>query len=923
MKFNPFKRLFPSRNERLLKKHQVQVEKILSREAEFQAMSDQRLRDLFEENRRRYRKEENSLDDLLPEIFAITREVCDRRLGIWNVFNPEFSYNWQQAPKVVQEAMEVCQKARDEGKSPCETFLEAEFYEAIRQQYSQSRPPFRMQSFPVQLIGGMVLHEGKIAEMRTGEGKTLASVNAVVLNALEGQVFVVTVNDYLAVRDAGMMAPAYLFLGLSCSALQSQMPLNYRREMYESDIVYGTNSEFGFDYLRDNMATSLEEQVQKRRFFAIIDEVDSVLIDEARTPLIISGRPESGRTPYDKANEVAGFLKNPEHFEVEEKHKSATLTEAGVAQCEKLLGIENMYSGRNLEWPHLIENAVRARELYLLDRDYVISEDPEGGGREIVIVDEFTGRLQPGRRWGDGLHQAIEAKEGLDTREESVTLATVTIQNYFRMFDRLAGMTGTAFTEAQEFYEIYQLDVVVLPTHRPMIRKDHVDLIYGSYEAKCRAIIKSIVELNEKGRPVLVGTTSVAKSEDLSARLKKKGIPHQVLNAKNHAQEAEIIKLAGQRATVTIATNMAGRGTDIVLGEGVVDLGGLHIIGTERHESRRIDNQLRGRAGRQGDPGSSRFYLSLEDDLIRVFANDRMRQFMQKSLPEDEMIENRLVSRSIERAQKRVEEHHFGVRKSLIEYDDVKNEQRKLIYEERQAILERENIRAQALNMVEDDVRLEAEKTLGPQLKAHERSPEEFLHYCHNHLGIDLKIEASELQSEEQAVDESMALFKKRYDAIENSMDKEVFETELSYLLLYKIDNKWKDHLQEMDRLRSSIGLMGYAQMDPKIAYKKEGFELFDQMLKNWAHDVASLILKIEAPLQEDELEADFGDFFGVASMDAVHEDFVEHKQLEQKSRQRQTVTAPVQRKEAKISRNAPCPCGSGKKYKQCHGAQG
>ncbi|MGE4158948.1 MAG: preprotein translocase subunit SecA [Planctomycetota bacterium] len=914
--------LFPSRNERQLRKSFKRAELVLGLEREIGSLSDADLKARFQVLRQKAIAAQGSakeMDVLLPESFAITREVCDRRLGIWQIFNPKHGFNFQGAAPAILEAVDTIRQAVQDGRGPHEVHLKAEFYAEIRGLYPESKPPFRMQSFPVQLVGGMVLHEGKIAEMKTGEGKTLTAVNAVVLNALAGQVFVVTVNDYLAGRDAAWMAPAYLFLGLTCGSLKSQMPQEFRKAVYSCDIVYGTNSEFGFDYLRDNMASKIEDQVQKRRRYAIVDEVDSVLIDEARTPLIISGRPDRNQTPYMKAHEVTAYLEQGRHFTLEEKHHSASLTEEGVAKCEELLEIQNMYHGRNMEWPHLVENAIRARHLYKLDKDYVVDVDPESGRQEVIIVDEFTGRMQYGRRWSDGLHQAIEAKEGLQTREETVTLATITIQNYFRMFEKLAGMTGTAWTEAQEFHSIYGLDTMVIPTHRKMVRMDHPDVIYGTYESKMRAITREIEEYHGRGQPVLVGTVSVSKSEDLSARLRRKGIPHEVLNAKHHAREAEIIAKAGARGAVTIATNMAGRGTDIVLGQGVQELGGLHVLGTERHESRRIDNQLRGRAGRQGDPGSSRFFLSLEDDLIRIFAGEWMRTMMQKGLPEDEALESRLVSRSIARAQKRVEEHNFGIRKNLIEYDDVKNEQRRLVYEERQAILENRDIRRQALAVVGDALDSIAADCLGQDVRPVDRDGTALASWCKANLGFEP--DSRTWQDSARAVGECLAEFEKRYVELEAKVGKEQMDLQVSYLLLYKLDNKWKEHLQEMDKLRSAIGMRGYAQIDPKIAYQKEGYELFDEMLVSYAQEVASLILKVE--ISEEEAQRDLEQLNKIAAL--IHEAAPAGPVATPQPAEPKTLTAEAKgvtavREAPKVGRNEPCPCGSGKKFKNCHG---
>ncbi len=733
-----------------------------------------------------------------------------------------------------------------------------------------------LRHFDVQMVGGIVLHRGNIAEMMTGEGKTLVATLPLYLNALSGKpVYLVTVNDYLARRDCAWMKPIYDFLGVTSGAIQSNMQALERKPLYENDIVYGTNSEFGFDYLRDNMKVRLEDQVQRHLTYAIVDEVDSILIDEARTPLIISGPAEESSSKYILADRVARRLKRDKHFEVKEKERQVSLLEAGIEAAEQLVGVDSFYSPGNEDWPHFLENALRAHHLYAIDKEYVVEDS------EIVIVDEFTGRKMQGRRWSDGLHQAIETKQGIPPRQENQTLATITYQNYFRLFKKLAGMTGTALTEASEFYKIYRLDVIQIPTNLPIDRADHNDVVYCTEPEKWKAIVDEVSKVHELGQPLLIGTTSVEKSELLSGMLKQKQIAHEVLNAKNHEREANIVALAGARKAVTVATNMAGRGTDIKLGgnfewrlrraleeaslrEGdiehlaqidevrarvraecdkdqaqVLELGGLYVLGTERHEARRIDNQLRGRSGRQGDAGTSRFFLSLEDDLMRRFYRDWVKSAMQRmGMNEGQQIESRMVSRAIEKAQKKVEDYNFEIRKSLLEYDEVMDKQRKTIYGVRQEVLESVGLNEKVVAMMGSAINRAG--------GVHKLDAEGFAGWCQRTFGVEVSKEAiAKAVDNEPNMEPAIEEIKALYDAREKEVGGETMRRVEQYLLLNAIDSKWKDHLHALDSLKTGIGLRGYGQLDPKNEYKREGFQLFENLFAAVEDEVASLVLRI------------------------------------------------------------------------------
>ena len=795
-------------------------------------LSDEALRAKTDEFKSRLAKGE-TLDQLLPEAYAVVREASTRVLG--------------------------------------------------------------MRHFDVQMMGGVVLHQGRIAEMKTGEGKTLVATLPVYLNALTGKgVHVITVNDYLATRDSEQMGQLYNFLGLSVGLIVHGLDFNQRKEAYAADITYGTNNEFGFDYLRDNMVMHPENMVQRELNYALVDEVDSILIDEARTPLIISGPAEKPKDYYTVVSKLIPRLRAEEDYTVDEKAKNVVLTEEGVAHVERLLGIENLADENNMELAHHVNQGLRAHVIMKRDRDYVVRDD------QVIIVDEFTGRIMFGRRYSEGLHQAIEAKEGVKIEKESQTLATITFQNYFRMYKKLAGMTGTAKTEEDEFRGIYGMDVVIIPTNKPVIREDRSDVVYRTQMGKYKAIVEKVVERYEAGQPVLVGTVSIQISELLSELLKRRGIPHQVLNAKYHDKEAEIVALAGQQHTVTIATNMAGRGTDIVLGDGVKDLGGLYIIGTERHEARRIDNQLRGRSGRQGDPGFTQFYISLEDDLMRRFGADNITGIMDKIGMDDDMpIENKMISKSIETAQKRVEVRNFEIRKNVLEYDNVMNQQREVIYGQRRQILMGENMSASLQSMVETIA-----ETILEEISAAGKYPEEWdLDLLQQRMveafalpeAIDkdkiLKMENPEVA----AYLKEVAL--NRYHQREEELGSEQFHEVERLILLKNVDIKWMEHLDAMDQLRQGINLRAYAQRNPVDEYKNEAFDMFQQMMYEIQYETIRLIFRVaivEKPKERtDILEASHGD--------------------------EAQVKKPKVNKE-KVGRNDLCPCGSGKKYKHCCG---
>ena len=777
-----FDRLFNGSNERDIKKmRQLVEEKINPQESALKKLSDSSLANKTNEFKARLAKGE-TLDDILPDAFAVIREASRRVLG--------------------------------------------------------------MRQFDVQLIGGIILHRGNIAEMGTGEGKTLVATAPVYLNALEGKgAHVITVNDYLAKRDSEWMGQVYKFLGLSVGLIVHDLDFEQRKIAYNSDITYGTNNEFGFDYLRDNMVSSLDQMVQRPLHYCLIDEVDSILIDEARTPLIISGPGQKSTDNYYVMSKLVPQLKLGEDYTIDEKQKTVAPTEAGVSKMEKMLKVDNLYDTDNLELNHLFVQALRAQAMMERDRDYVVKDG------EVVIVDEFTGRLMYGRRYSDGLHQAIEAKEGLQVQRESQTLATITFQNYFRMYDKLAGMTGTAKTEEQEFIKIYGLEVFQVPTSRPVQRKDLPDVIFKTKRGKYRAVVREIERRHATGQPMLIGTTSIEQSEQLSHMLKEAGIVHNVLNAKYHELEAQIVAQAGQKGQVTIATNMAGRGTDIVLGEGVSELGGLAIIGTERHESRRIDNQLRGRAGRQGDPGSSQFFLSLEDDLLRIFGGDNIKKFMEKmGLEEDEEIRSSMVSSAIQKAQKRVEERNFDIRKYVLEYDDVMNQQRKVVYEQRRKILEGQDMKDQILNMVDMLINHGLETYANPKLYPEEWDFDALIKYCEKYFLApgEVKLDEIENMSREEIGRKLMDIAHETYEAREKSIGSSMMRELEKAVMLKVVDSKWMEHLDDMDMLKEGIGLRSYGQRNPIVEYKVEAFNIFSEMQQSMIETIILYLYHIQ-----------------------------------------------------------------------------
>ncbi len=859
------KGVFGSRNERVVRDLVSMVEAVNALEPRLANLSDADLKARTEEFRARLGAGE-ALESILPEAFASAREASKRTLG--------------------------------------------------------------MRHFDVQILGGIVLHQGKIAEMVTGEGKTLVATTAAYLNALPGKgVHVVTVNDYLARRDRNWMGPIFEALGMTVGAIQSHMDNAQRKLEYACDITYGTNNEFGFDYLRDNMKVDVEDQVQRARHFAVVDEVDSILVDEARTPLIISGPAEESTEKYYQADRIARRLEKGSDFEVKEKEHLVVLTEEGIEKAEKLAGVDSFYTGKNMDWPHHIEQALRAHHLYKKDVDYVVRKE-EDGRDGIVIVDEFTGRLMFGRRWSDGLHQAVEAKESLRIREENQTLATITFQNFFKLYSKLAGMTGTALTEAAEFDRVYKLDVVAIPTNMPLRRITENDIVYRTGREKWNAIVEEILHVNQSGRPILVGTVSIESSEKLSDMLRRRGIEHEVLNAKHHEREAQIVAKAGQHGRVTVATNMAGRGTDIVLGSGVADLGGLHIVGTERHESRRIDNQLRGRAGRQGDPGSSRFFLSLEDDLMRIFATERVSSILKTLGMEDgQDIQSPMVNRAIERAQKKVEERNFDIRKNLLEYDEVMNEQRKIVYQQRQAILEGRDLREKVMEMVE--VVLDSILVSGDGKAEGEMADLETINaLLDKKFGFTLAPELIAGREREAMMELLSGRVSKIYDEREAAMGADTMRRVERFLLLNAYDTKWKDHLHAMDQLKSGVGMRGMAQsgIDPKLEYKKEGYEMFGQMLDSIREEVTDFIFRIQVERQEERRPAESSwDFTGHVQHALGAFDGYEENRAQMDAATRPRAAQPEKpspiRKKVDVGRNDPCPCGSGKKYKKCCGA--
>jgi len=877
------KKVFGTKNDRVIKSFWPTVHKINALEPEFKKLTDAQLQAKTVEFKERLNKGE-TLDQLLPEAFAACREAGVRSLG--------------------------------------------------------------MRHFDVQMIGGIVLHEGNIAEMKTGEGKTLVATLPVYLNALSGKgCHVVTVNDYLAKRDSEWMGKLYNFMGLSVGVIVHDLTDEERKAAYGSDITYGTNNEFGFDYLRDNMKFELTQYVQREHNFAIVDEVDSILVDEARTPLIISGPAEESTNKYYVVNQIIPHLKNEVHFKIEEKTKTASLTDEGNHEVERLLNIENLYDPQHIELLHHVYQALKAHQLYKRDVDYMIKDG------EVLIVDEFTGRLMPGRRWSDGLHQAVEAKEGVKVANENQTLATVTFQNFFRMYNKLSGMTGTADTEAAEFQKIYKLDVIVIPTNKPMTRIDNDDVIFKTEKGKFDACVKDIKERHAKGQPCLMGTVSIEKSETLSALLKRQGIKHTVLNAKHHEKEAEIVAQAGRKGAITIATNMAGRGTDIVLGgnpefmaraevgeqseenaeafkialakfktqcqrehDEVVSAGGLHIVGTERHESRRIDNQLRGRAGRQGDPGSSRFYLSLEDNLLRIFNGERIQKIMgMLNIPEDEAIESKMVSRAVEGAQRKVEGHNFDIRKHLLEYDDVMNIQREAIYGLRRQILEGDRIEEVIKDMATELADEGLANFASKEIKQTDWDLEGLNNFLAQHLGLKLSFD--------NGLDPSHLDFPKLDTALKTAVTElfkkreaelgPVFKDLQKMLLLQSIDTRWKEHLLNMDHLKEGINLRAYGQKDPLVEYKKEAFYLYRDMDYAIKAETIERLMKIQlakdGPQQQQEVAELAPQNNPKQRMIMSHGDAPSQK--------------TVRNSDVKVGRNDPCPCGSGKKYKKCHGS--
>ncbi|MBU4343445.1 MAG: preprotein translocase subunit SecA [Candidatus Omnitrophica bacterium] len=914
-------KIIGSQNERELKKLQPIADKISSLEPEMQKLSDADLREKTDEFRERLSKGEE-LDNILPEAFAVVRETARRTIG--------------------------------------------------------------MRHFDVQLVGGIVLHQGKIAEMATGEGKTLVATLAAYLNALAGKgVHIITVNDYLARRDREWMGPVFEFLGLSVGVIQHDMGPQLRQMAYGSDIAYGTNNEFGFDYLRDNMVARKEEMVQRGLNYAIVDEVDSILIDEARTPLIISGPSEESTDKYYTCNKIVPRLKGRIILEkdeidakfkgidlskgydyiVDEKAHTAHLTEDGEAKVAEMLGIENMHDMSTMEYRHHVIQALKAHNLFEKDVDYVVKE--EG----VIIVDEFTGRLMPGRRWSDGLHQAIEAKEGIKIERENQTLATITFQNYFKMYNKLSGMTGTAMTEANEFSHIYKLDTMSVPTNKILLRTNHPDVIFKTEKEKFNAACNEIEELYRKGRPVLVGTISIEKSERLSSLLKKRGIPHNVLNAKYHELEATIVGQAGRFQGVTIATNMAGRGTDILLGgnpefmaddwlkakgmsrksvtqeessallteakarvkeehEKVVALGGLHVMGTERHESRRVDNQLRGRSGRQGDPGSSRFYISLEDDLMRLFGSGRISAVYDKlGIEEGQDIQHPLVSRAIEVAQKRVEQHNFDIRKHVLEYDNVMNKQREVIYDERKKILMGDDVRGHIYEIMEELIDGAIELYLNPDVQRLDWKYAEFREWLWSKF--NMRIEGLEDMAEgkdrDGILEEVVKLVKFSYEEKEKRMGPDLLRHMEKMLMLQVIDTKWKDHLHAMDNLREGIGLRAYGQRDPLVEYQHEGYDMFREMIGSIKDETVEFLFKVEAVREEGRVKGVFQslpqEFLHTKAtpMSRIPTPRASEPDLE-KDLPQQDESQQYKREESKVGRNDPCPCASGKKYKKCCG---
>ncbi|MSR77915.1 MAG: preprotein translocase subunit SecA [Candidatus Omnitrophica bacterium] len=863
---------FGTQNSRTLKKVWPAVLQVTALEPQMQKLTDGELRAKTDEFKKRL-ADGQTLDQILPEAFAVVREASQRVL--------------------------------------------------------------KMRHYDVQILGGIVLHQGKIAEMSTGEGKTLVATCPMYLNALEGKgAHLITVNDYLAKRDREWMGPVYEFLGLTVGVIQHDILDEVRHAAYRCDITYGTNNEYGFDYLRDNMKSSFEDRSQRPLHYAIVDEVDSILVDEARTPLIISGPAEESTDKYYKIDRIIPQLNKEADYKLDEKANAVSLTEEGVRHCESLMGVDNLYENTQIDLIHHINQALRAHVLFKLDEAYVVKDG------KVLIVDEFTGRLMPGRRFSDGLHQALEAKEGVTIERENQTLATITFQNYFRMYKKLCGMTGTAATEALEFEKIYKLGVVVIPTNQPCVRADRSDCIYRTEREKFEAVVKEIVEEHKKGRPILVGTISIEKSERLSRMLQKQGLPHTVLNAKYHEKEAEIVSRAGQESVITIATNMAGRGTDIVLGAGVAGKGGLAVIGTERHEARRIDNQLRGRCARQGDPGSAKFFISLEDDLMRIFGSDRISGLMQKmGMEEGEEIQHPLVNKAIETAQQRVETRNFEIRKHLLEYDDVMNRQREIIYSERDRLLRGENLRGHALEMIEDVLESLLAVYAHPDVREEDKNPEGLITALKIKFGVDFHslIEKNPLSDLDGLREDILEKIKEVFASRERSFGPDRMSYLIISIMLQNIDSKWKDHLHSLDTLKEGIGLRAYGQKDPLIEYKREAFDMFDGMITGIKEETVELLFHVQI-VREEKLESVLSSLSGAQFLHP------EASKMPEPSFVPEPTTAPsgkkslsfggppshhheeeeppqtVHRSEAKVGRNDPCPCGSGKKYKKCHG---
>ncbi|MBI2634303.1 preprotein translocase subunit SecA [Candidatus Peregrinibacteria bacterium] len=860
-------KLLGNRNEKVVRKIQPLVLQINKIEEEYrQTVTDQNAVLAKTSEFKERIKNGESLDSILPEAFALVKTACRHLMNkSWEVRGKETK--WDMIP------------------------------------------------YDVQLIGGIVLHQGNISEMKTGEGKTLVCTMPTYLNALtEKGVFIVTVNDYLAHRDAEWMGGLYNYLGLSVGVSVHGMQEEEKKQAYNCDITYGTNNEFGFDYLRDNMATDTQNIVQRELFYAIVDEVDSILIDEARTPLIISAPAEESTAKYKQYANLISQLQENTHYNIDEKAKTATLTEIGIAKMEELLGMENIYTEAGFEEVHHIEQALRAHTCYKTDVDYMIQDG------EIIIIDEFTGRLMPGRRYSHGLHQAIEAKENVEVKRESRTLATVSFQNYFRLFEKLAGMTGTALTEAEEFYQIYGLDTIVIPTHRPVTRQDRNDTIYKNHKGKFLAVVALVKELHQKGQPALVGTVSVEKSEILSRLLQMEGIPHNVLNAKHHEREAEIVAQAGQKGAVTIATNMAGRGTDIKLGDGVTELGGLYVVGTERHEARRIDNQLRGRSGRQGDPGASQFFVSMDDELMRLFGGERIKQMMDTlKVPEDMPIENGLISRSIESAQKKVEGRNFDIRKHLVEYDDVMNIHRNVIYKRRQKFLQKEDLSKDIKEMIGEVV---ANIVLN-HTEARRTGEWNFKEIHENisaiHADKNLKLENLETIKDQQKLIELLKnylfdIYKKREESLP---DTKIMRNIEKAVYLRANDVLWMEHIDAMSRLRENVAFSGYAQKDPLVEYKSEGYRMFTEMLATIQSNTVNTLFKIDLEKAAPRVIM----ATSAPKVISTNEDQIESNLSGNSDNPVIVKVSPKSQaaKIPKVGRNDPCPCGSGKKYKKCH----